>query len=74
MEPGAVTAGDIWSMVKRRIVLIVALFLVFTAATVGGFGLWWVKYPGYRSVALIEKARGDSRAFFSCVDTARDQP
>ena len=33
---------------------IVLLFLLFAAMAVGGFLLWWVRFPGYRSESLIE--------------------
>ena len=50
----ALTARDLWAMFRRRLVLIVVLFVFFAAMAVGGLALWWVKFPGYRSEALIE--------------------
>ncbi|RME41362.1 MAG: polysaccharide biosynthesis tyrosine autokinase [Planctomycetota bacterium] len=49
----ALTARDVWTMFRRRLVLIVVLFVLFTGMAVGGFLLWWFKFPGYRSEALI---------------------
>lgn len=42
-------AADVLAMLRRRAVLIVVLFVFFTAMAVGGFALWWVQFPGYRS-------------------------
>ncbi|MGD2109958.1 MAG: polysaccharide biosynthesis tyrosine autokinase [Phycisphaerae bacterium] len=47
-------AGDLFAMIRRRIVLIVVLFVLFSAMAVGGFATWWSQFPGYRSEALIE--------------------
>lgn len=51
---GPTTAADLIAMLRRRLVLIVVLFLLFTALAVGGFVIWWVYFPGYRSESLIE--------------------
>lgn len=51
---GGLTATDILAMLRRRVVLIFVLFVLFTALAVGGFVLWWFKFPGYRSESLIE--------------------
>ncbi len=51
---GGPTAGDIASMLRRRMVLITVLFIFFSALAMGGFLLWWFVYPGYRSESLIE--------------------
>ena len=48
------TASDLWSMIRRRLVLIVVLFILFSALAIGGFGAWWVYLPGYTSECLIE--------------------
>ena len=47
-------ATDVFAMLRRRVVLIVVLFVRFMATVGGGFALWWVQFPGYRSEALIE--------------------
>ncbi len=46
--------SDVLSMLRRRTVLIIALFTLFSAMVVGGFALWWFVYPGFRSDCLIE--------------------
>ena len=51
---GGLTATDILAMLRRRVVLIFFLFILFSAMAVGGFVLWWFKFPGYRSESLIE--------------------
>ena len=48
------TAADLWSMIRRRLVLIVVLFILFSALAIGGFSAWWVYLPGYTSECLIE--------------------
>lgn len=51
---GVVTAADLYGMLRRRLVLIVLLLVLFAALTLGGFAVWWVYFPGYRSECLIE--------------------
>ncbi len=51
---GSPTARDILSMLRRRQLLIVALFVFLTALSLGGFLVWWFYFPGYRSESLIE--------------------
>ncbi len=46
--------GDLLAMVRRRTVLTVLLFLLFTTLGVGGFAIWAKYFPGYRSECLIE--------------------
>lgn len=53
-EAAALTANDIMAMLKRRLVLIVVLFVLLAGLVVGGFGAWWVYFPGYTSESLIE--------------------
>ena len=54
-EPQQVlTPGDIWTMLRRRTVLIVVLFVLFLMLSGGGFLGWLVYFPGYRSECLIE--------------------
>lgn len=48
------TAGEIFSMLRRRTVPAVILFLLFSALAIGGFAVWYLYFPGYRSEALIE--------------------
>ena len=52
--PGGLTATDILTMLRRRMLLIFVLSFLFSAMVVGGFLLWWFKFPGYRSESLIE--------------------
>lgn len=53
-ELAAPTLADILTMLRRRTVLITALFLFFSGITVGGWAAWRVYAPGYRSESLIE--------------------
>jgi len=48
------TAGDILAMLRRRMLLIVILSVLFCGLASGGFALWWTTFPGYRSECLIE--------------------
>jgi len=48
------SAKEIVSMLRRRMFLIFVLFVLFSAAAVGGFAAWWMYYPGYRAECLIE--------------------
>jgi capsular exopolysaccharide synthesis family protein len=41
-------------MLRRRMVMIVTLFILFTGMTIAGFVLWWTKFPGYQGECLIE--------------------
>ena len=41
-------------MLRRRSVLIVVLFILFSALAVAGFLTWWYIFPGYRGECLIE--------------------
>jgi len=50
----ALTASDIWAMIRRRMVLIVFLSFFFSALAIGGLAAWWIYWPGYRSECLIE--------------------
>ena len=57
--PGApatagLTPADILRMIRSRLVLIVALSIVLSAAAVGGFLLWYIKYPTYSAEAFIQ--------------------
>lgn len=52
--PGGLTASDVLGMLRRRVVLIFLLFVLFSALVIGGFLLWWFRFPGYRSESLIE--------------------
>jgi len=46
--------SDIFAMLRRRLVLITVLFIVFTGVAVGGFALWYVYFPGYQAECQIE--------------------
>ena len=50
----APSAGDIIAMLRRRLLLIIVLFAVFSAFAVGGFAVWWFHFPGFRADCLIE--------------------
>ncbi len=54
MGLAGLTATDILSMLRRRVVLIFLLFMLFSAMAVGGFVLWYFRFPGYRAESLIE--------------------
>lgn len=51
---GGPTLPDILAILRRRMVTIIVLFLLFGALAVAGFYVWWRYYPGYRAEALIE--------------------
>ncbi len=51
---GALSAADIYVMLRRRLVLVIFLFILFAGLAVGGFAAWWFYFPGYRSECLIE--------------------
>lgn len=53
-DSGAPTVGDIITMLRRRMVLIVALFILFAGMSVGGWFAWRLYTPGFRSECLIE--------------------
>ncbi len=53
-EGTALSAGDLWVMLRRRAVLAIVLFLFLLSAFVGGFLIWWIYFPGFRSECLIE--------------------
>jgi len=48
------TAGEILAMLRRRMVLIMVLSILFGGSAVGGFAFWWTSFPGYQSECLIE--------------------
>ena len=48
------SAGEIFAMLHRRLVLIVVLFLLFSGMSVGGFWVWWTYFPGFTAECLIE--------------------
>ena len=48
------SAGEIFAMLHRRLVLIVVLFLLFSGMSVGGFWVWWTYFPGFSAECLIE--------------------
>lgn len=48
------SVADFLSMIRRRLVLILILFLLFSACAVGGFFVWRTYFPGYRAECLIE--------------------
>ena len=51
---GPVSAGDLLSMLRRRTVLIVVMFVLLSGLVAGGFSALWVYFPGYRAESLIE--------------------
>jgi len=64
-EGSVLTAADILSMLKRRLVLIAFLIVLFSAVFGGGFAVWWVYLPGYTSEALVECISNIPRAELS---------
>jgi capsular exopolysaccharide synthesis family protein len=48
------TPGDIMGMLRRRLLMITTLFLLFSALSVAGFFLWWTYFPGFQGECLIE--------------------
>jgi capsular exopolysaccharide synthesis family protein len=50
----SLTASDIISMLRRRVVLIAILFLLLSAMAVGAFFLAYTKFPKYSAESLIE--------------------
>ncbi len=53
-QTGGPSAADVLAMIRRRLVLIVVLFVLFSGLTLGGLAGWWVYFPGYTSECLIE--------------------
>jgi capsular exopolysaccharide synthesis family protein len=53
-DEGPPTAGEIMSMLRRRQVQVIFLFVLFSGLVVGGFLAWWTYFPGYRAEALVE--------------------
>lgn len=50
----ALTAPDLFAMVRRRIVLICILFVLFSAMAVGAFLVVWRYFPLYSAQAMVE--------------------
>lgn len=50
----APSPAEFVGMLRRRIVLVVVLFILFSGGAVGGWFAWAKYFPGYRSSALIE--------------------
>ncbi len=48
------TPADILRMIHSRLVLIIALSIFLSAAAIGGFLLWFYKYPTYSAEAYIQ--------------------
>ncbi len=46
--------ADVLGMLRRRTLLIVLLFSLLSVFAVGGFGVWWFVFPGYRGECLVE--------------------
>jgi hypothetical protein len=53
-EGGAPSAGEIFAMLQRRMVLILVLFVLLSLVAVVGFWAWWTYLPGYEAECLIE--------------------
>ena len=51
---GPPTLGDILAMLRRRLVMVVVLFFLFSGLAIGGFASWWLYFPGYLAESLIE--------------------
>lgn len=52
--PGAYTAADIFAMIRRRMLLVIILSILFSAISVAGFWVWWQYLPSYEASAFIE--------------------
>lgn len=46
--------ADVLMMLRRRTVLVLVLFVLFSGLACGGFALWWYVFPGFRGECLIE--------------------
>lgn len=46
--------SDVLAMLRRRTVLVIALFVLFSVLAGGGFAVWWYFFPGFRGECLIE--------------------
>ncbi|MCH7701884.1 MAG: polysaccharide biosynthesis tyrosine autokinase [Planctomycetes bacterium] len=53
-DGGAISFGDVIAILRQRMVLIVALWVLFGAIAVGLWLLFWIKFPTYTSEAWIE--------------------
>ena len=51
---GAISFRDIVGILRQRMVLILALWMLFSAIAVGLWLLFWIKFPTYTSEAWIE--------------------
>ncbi len=51
---GGITGADIFAMLRRRMITVVAMAILFSGLAGGGFAVWWFYFPGYRSECLIE--------------------
>jgi len=56
VESGAplLTPRDVLAMLRRRLVLILVLFILLSGLAVGGFVVWYVYFPGYQAECQIE--------------------
>jgi capsular exopolysaccharide synthesis family protein len=52
--PGSLTPGDIFRIIRGRLVLIIILSVFLTIVLTGLFLLWFIKYPTYSADALIQ--------------------
>jgi len=48
------SASDIFAMLRRRMVLVTVLFILFAGLAVGGFALWYIYFPGFQAECQIE--------------------
>ncbi len=48
------TVSDVLAMLRRRAVLIILLFVLFSGLSVLGFAVWYLYYPGYLAECQIE--------------------
>lgn len=53
-EAAGPTTTDVVAMIRRRVVLITVLTILFLSMSAGGFASWWFQFPGYQSEALID--------------------
>ena len=48
-----VNASDVFAILRRRMVLITVLFILFAALATGGFALRYVYFPGYKVLGKL---------------------
>ncbi len=52
--PGALALTDVLGILRRRLLSIIVLFVLFAALACGAFYVWWTYFPTYAALGLIE--------------------